>query len=110
MRDAYVLRYALIPYIYTSARESYDTGVSLLHPLYYDYPEAPEAYEKQYSGEYLYGDSMLVAPITAPINEGTHLASKAIWLPQGTWVEWQTGTVLQGPKVVQRSFSLDQIP
>ncbi|HEU5452636.1 MAG TPA: TIM-barrel domain-containing protein [Terriglobales bacterium] len=110
MREAYVLRYALIPYIYTSARESYDTGVAMLHPLYYDYPEAPEAYDKQYSGEYLYGDSMLVAPVTAPVDEITHLAKKSVWLPPGTWIEWQTGTTLQGPKAVERSFSLEQIP
>src|SRR5690242_821142 len=45
MRDAYRLRYSLIPYIYTAAREAYDTGISMLHPMYYDYPEAPEAYD-----------------------------------------------------------------
>ena len=30
---------------YTAAREAYDTGISLLRPMYYDYPEAPEAYD-----------------------------------------------------------------
>ena len=30
---------ALLPYIYTYARYAYDSGVSLVHPLYYDFPE-----------------------------------------------------------------------
>ncbi len=33
MRDAYRLRESLIPYIYTAARNAYDTAISLCHPL-----------------------------------------------------------------------------
>ena len=108
MRKAYVLRYALIPYIYTAAREAYDTGISICHPLYYDYPEAAEAYE--YKDEYLFGDDMLVAPITAPMDTENELATKKIWLPAGEWIEWFTGTRLQGPAEMERKFSLGQIP
>ena len=39
MKEAIRLRYTLSPYIYTFAREAYDTGVSLCRPLYYAYPE-----------------------------------------------------------------------
>ena len=60
MRDAFLLRYALQPYIYTEARRTYDTGVAFLHPLYYDSPEAPEAYDAK--NEYMFGDNVLVAP------------------------------------------------
>ena len=44
MRQFFVLRASLVPYIYTSARQAYDEGLSLLRPLYYLYPEAPQAY------------------------------------------------------------------
>src|SRR5438309_2329297 len=50
MHQAFVLREALIPYIYTEARRTYDTGVAFLRPLYYDSPEAEEAYHVP--GEY----------------------------------------------------------
>ena len=43
MRDAFQLRYAMIPYVYTAARRAYESGVALVHPLYYDWPEAAEA-------------------------------------------------------------------
>jgi alpha-glucosidase (family GH31 glycosyl hydrolase) len=108
MRDAYRLRESLIPYVYTAARAAYDTGVSMCHPLYYDYPEADEAYE--FKDEYLFGRDMLVAPIAAPVSDETRLATKTIWLPTGTWIEWFTGTELKGPVKIDRTFALDEIP
>ena len=108
MRDSYLLRYALLPYIYTAAREAYDSGISMLRPLYYEWPEAPEAYD--FTDEYMFGDDMLVAPITSPLNAANDLASKSIWLPPGAWIEWFTGAVLKGPAKVERNFGLDEIP
>ncbi len=108
MRDAYVLRESLIPYIYTAARNAYDNAISICHPLYYDYPETAEAYD--FKDEYLFGNDMLVAPVTAAMNEDTLLAKKTIWLPPGTWIEWFTGAELQGPAKIERSFELDEIP
>lgn len=108
MREAYLLRYALVPYIYTAARNAYDTAISICHPLYYDYPEAPEAYD--FRDEYLFGNDMLVAPVTTPLSGDTQLAKKTVWLPPGTWIEWFTGAVLQGPAKVERTFALDEIP
>jgi len=108
MRDAFQLRYALIPYFYTAAREAYDTGISICRPMYYDYPEAEEAYS--FKDEYMFGDSLLVAPITAAASEETKLATKTVWLPEGTWVEWFTGATLKGPGHFDRSFALNEIP
>ena len=108
MRDVFLLRYALMPYIYTAARAAYDTGISLCRPLYYDYPEAAEAYE--FKDEYLFGSDMLVAPVAAAVSEESRLAKKTIWLPPGTWIEWFTGTRLQGPAKIERSFALNEIP
>jgi alpha-glucosidase len=108
MRDAYLLRESLIPYIYTAARTAYDTAISICHPLYYDDPEAAEAYE--FKDEYRFGSDMLVAPIATPVSDESRLATKSIWLPPGTWIEWFTGTELNGPAKIDRSFPLEEIP
>jgi alpha-glucosidase len=108
MRDTFYFRYALIPYIYTAARNTYDTGVSICHPLYYDYPEASEAYE--FKDEYLFGDSLLVSPVTAPLDASSQLVRKTIWLPPGDWIEWYSGALLHGPARVERTFALREIP
>ncbi len=104
MRSTYHLRYALLPYVYTEARSTYDTGVAFLHPLYYDWPEADEAYTNK--GEYVFGRNMIVAPVVAPGDKITGLASESVWLPPGDWLEWQTGTHLHGAASVQRKFSI----
>ncbi len=108
MRDAILLRYALLPYIYTAARQAYDTGLAICRPMYYDYPEIDDAY--RFKNQYLFGNDLLVAPITTPVSPDTMLATKSIWLPPGEWFEWFTGTRLQGPARVRRQFAIDEIP
>jgi alpha-glucosidase (family GH31 glycosyl hydrolase) len=110
MRNALLLRHSLIPYLYTSARETYETGISICHPLYYDYPESPEAYGANANGEYAFGDSMIVAPVTSPLDPASQLAKRSVWLPPGDWIEWTTGARIHGPASFERSFRLDEIP
>lgn len=108
MRSAIILRYSLIPYIYTQSRRAYESGVSILRPMYYDWPDAPETYD--FTGQYLFGDEMLVAPVTSPVDTMSALVTKKVWLPPGSWFEWATGTRLRGPGVVERSYAIDEIP
>jgi alpha-glucosidase (family GH31 glycosyl hydrolase) len=110
MRNALLLRHSLIPYIYTAARETYDTGISICHPLYYDYPDSPEAYDANANSEYAFGDSMIVAPVATPLDPASQLAKRSVWLPPGDWIEWRTGARLHGPATLDRTFRLDEIP
>jgi alpha-glucosidase len=108
MRDCFARRYAMQPYIYTEARKTYDTGLAFLHPLYYDWPEAPEAYTAK--NEYMFGDNILANPITQAVSKDSQLATTSVWLPPGDWIEWDSGATFRGPLTVERSFSLGQIP
>ena len=107
IRDIIKQRYSLAPYIYTMARHAYDTGVSLCRPMYYDYPDAQEAYTNR--NEYMFGDNYLVYPITQPMNDGVSL--QKVWLPAGNdWYELTSGTMLKGGQTVERRFLLDEYP
>jgi alpha-glucosidase (family GH31 glycosyl hydrolase) len=108
MADTMRLRYAWIPYIYTEARRTYDTGIAFIRPLYYDWPEQPEAYHAQ--DEYMFGDQVIVAPVVHPVDPATQLATESIWLPEGDWIEQSTGKHIHGPNRSEREFSLEQIP
>jgi alpha-glucosidase len=108
LRSTFQLRYALQPYIYTEARRTYDTGIAFFRPLYYDWPEEAAAYQSK--GEYLFGDQMLAAPVTAPVDKTSGLATEKVWLPKGEWIEWPTGKHLTGAASLDRSFSIDQTP
>jgi alpha-glucosidase len=108
LRSTFQLRYALEPYLYTEARRTYDTGVAFFRPLYYDWPQEAAAYDSK--GEYLFGDQMLAAPITAPADKVSGLATEKVWLPTGEWIEWPTGKHFTGPAAIERSFSIEQMP
>lgn len=101
-------RYALVPYIYTMARKAYETGISLCRPLYYDSPDAKEAYE--YKEEYMFGDNMLIAPVTEEVDKESGYATVKLWLPEGQWLEYETGEMLQGGKTYERHFTMDEYP
>ncbi len=108
LRSTFQLRYALEPYTYTEARRTYDTGVAFVRPLYYDWPDTAAAYDNK--GEYLFGDQMLVAPVTVPADKTTALAKETVWLPKGDWIEWPSGKHFTGPTTQDRLFSIDQVP
>lgn len=99
-------RYTMAPYIYAMARKAYDDALSLCRPLYYEEPDAAEAYG--FRNEYMFGDDILVAPITSPMN-GSYSVQK-IWLPCGKWYEMTTGTMEEGGAVISRDFAIDEYP
>ena len=106
IRETIRQRYVMAPYIYTMARKGYDDGISLCRPMYYDYPENKEAYE--FRNEYMFGDDVLVMPVTAPVEND--YAQVRVWLPEGEWYEWHTGALLKGNQIVERSFAVDEYP
>ena len=113
MRDAIRLRYSLFPYIYTSARMAYDSALSVMRPMYYDYPSDENAYS--FKNEYMFGPDLLLSPVTKPMqkdpeNGDALFAMQKIWLPEGEWYEWNSGTLIKGGRVIERPFMLGEIP
>lgn len=106
MLQAVKLRYSLFPYIYTMAREAYDTGISLCRPLYYEYPGKEEAYS--FDDEYFFGNDILVAPIVEASDGG--ISTKTIWFPEGNWWSVATNELIEGPCTMTMSFSKTDIP
>ena len=101
------LRESLVPYTYTLARQANTTGVPIVRPLYLDYPSDSAAYTNP--GEYLYGDNVLVAPITTP-NDSNGNGSVSVWFPPGTWTDYFTGHTYTGPSTATVTDPLSQMP
>ena len=108
MRAAFHLRYELIPYIYTSARQCYDDAVPLCRPLYHEWPEYDEAY--QFAHTYLFGDQLLVAPVLRPASELTGWSRVDLWIPPGEWTHWFQGKTYRGPASISLLTPPDEIP
>lgn len=106
LRSTVRQRYTMAPYIYTMARKAYDEALAICRPMYYDYPTAEEAYT--FRNEYMFGDQMLVSPITAPMS-GRYSVQRT-WLPEGNWYEMSTGAMVDGGGTVERSYAIDEYP
>ena len=107
MKDALELRYALSPYIYDMARVAYDTGVSLCRPMYYEYPEADEAYT--FEQQYFFGDDILAATVCEPVDPATGKASRTVWFPAKTdWYDMAHHALVKGGAVRTLQYAIDE--
>lgn len=112
MRQSLALRLALVPYIYTAARQAHETGVAAVHSLYLDWPTEPEAYSQPHT--FMHGRDLLVRPVVEEVSGGN--ASVEVWLPPSEtgWVAWSDG-LFHGARpgaanTVQASAALNQLP
>ncbi len=94
------LRERLVPYLAEEARRAVDAGEPLMRPLFFDAPDAEEAFAHPY--QWMLGDELLVAPV---VEEGAD-AVRA-WLPDGEWVDAFRGTRHSGG-IVERDVPLDE--
>ncbi|MEH6406990.1 MAG: TIM-barrel domain-containing protein, partial [Leeuwenhoekiella sp.] len=84
-RNADNLRYKLMPYIYAQAKDASEKGLPMLRALFVEYPE--DAGSWLIDDEYLFGSSILVAPLFENVTE------RAVYLPPGKWIDYQTKKV-----------------
>lgn len=108
MREAFVLRYKMLPYIYTASRRGYDEAVPLCRPLYHAWPEMDEAYEAR--GQYLFGDDMMVSPVVTAGDRTSRAAAVNVWIPPGTWTHWYSGEEFEGPRRLEMLVPLEEMP
>jgi alpha-D-xyloside xylohydrolase len=94
------LKYALMPYIYAQAKYSSEHGFPMLRTLFFEYPNDPTSWLIE--DEYMFGSDLLVAPL---IEDGD---SRRVYLPPGSWIDYQTGKVYSGAEWHQ--ISSGQIP
>jgi len=91
------LRESLIPYMIESYKKLADAGLPLARPLVMDYPDDPATWDM--ATEYLFGTSLLVAPV---LEEGA--AGRSVYLPAGTWRRFgEKGDVKKGPVWIEAS-------
>jgi len=75
---------------------AYETGLLLVHPLYWDWPAEKEAYSLSEFGssekplQYSFGPDFVVAPITAKAATDGRIIWP-MWVPPGDWYEWGSG-------------------
>lgn len=99
-----VLRYRFLPYLYSLAGTCFLEDQMILKPLAFAFPKQEGVWE--ICDQYLLGDSLLVCPVTEPMEYG-----RQVYLPEGSgWFEYDSDTFYEGGQWIYVDAPLNKIP
>jgi alpha-glucosidase (family GH31 glycosyl hydrolase) len=101
-RAASILHYELVPLFLDLSRAAGATGLPITRPLAFTHPADAAAWANDL--EFTVGKSLLVAPLRAP---GVRAS---VYLPEGSWVDLNTGQGYTGGQTFTRTTPLTEFP
>ncbi len=102
-RNMMKLRYRLLPYVYTAARETFDTGMPLDRALPLAFPSDTNVLVN--GSQFMFGSNIMVAPVTT---QGAN--TRSVYLPAGSWIDLWSGRTLTGPLTTNWPAPISQAP
>ena len=93
-KSAIELRYSLMPYMYSGADEMHRTGIGLVRPMFWEFPDDPKT--ATMDTEWMFGNALLVSPVVA---QGA--TTQSVYLPIGEWADYLKGTKYKGGKTIE---------
>lgn len=104
VKAAIELKYSMLPYIYTYAREAHEVGLPIMRAMFLEYPADMETFATD--AQFMFGRELLVAPV---VKKGAR--SKNVYLPEGIWIDYgNKRTEYSGEQWVTVDAPLDVIP
>jgi alpha-glucosidase/alpha-D-xyloside xylohydrolase len=97
------LRYRLLPYTYSIARECCQTGLPMMRSLWLHHADDAQAVAR--GDQYLWGRDMLVSPV---VEKGA--TSRRLYLPRGEWFDFWTERRIAGGREIDRTVDLATLP
>ncbi len=88
-KHAIRLRYDLLPYIYSNARVTTETGIGIVRPLLWEFPDDERCADE--ARGWMFGDALFVSPI---VERG--LPAHSFYLPAGKWFDYASGKPVTG--------------
>ena len=104
VKEMIVQRYRMLPYIYSAFYESSANGMPVARALAISHSFNEKVYWYQYQNEFMFGDNMLVAPVSCNQN-----AAK-VYLPDGGWYRFSSGEFYSGDQEVTVDAPLNDLP
>jgi len=103
-RNYISMRYQLMPYIYSLFHEASHSGMPVQRSLAIDYSFYDKVYDHRFHHQYLFGPSILVAPV-----ESNKELTK-VWLPPGNWYSLYNGEFLHGNQEITVDCPMYRLP
>ncbi|MCQ4087110.1 alpha-xylosidase [Saccharibacillus sp. JS10] len=96
------LKNSLMPYLFDQAKESSARGIPMMRPMFLEFPEDPTCATLDL--QYMFGDSILVAPIFNEQGDVTY------YLPHGKWTGLLDGQVKEGGRWYSENYDFMSLP
>ena len=101
-----ILRYRLMPYIYSLAWKVTSENYTMTRALPFDFSSDPSVSSNDYPDQYMFGPALLVNPVHT-----ANATSRSVYLPAGTtWYNFWTGETSTGGTTVTASAPSNIIP
>ena len=97
-------RYRLMPYLYSKFYEASQTGMPVARSLALDFPFDANIYGNLYQYQFLFGDAIMVVPVT------TEEKNKQVYLPDGSWYDLHTDLLYSGSREISTLNPVYSIP
>ena len=97
------LRYRLLPYTYSIAREGTKTGLPMMRALWLHHPDDAAAAVR--GDQFLWGRDLLVSPV---VEKGATM--RRLYLPKGTWFDFWTDERVDGGREISCQVDLEIMP
>ncbi|MCX6279160.1 MAG: glycoside hydrolase family 31 protein [Bacteroidetes bacterium] len=104
VKEMIARRYRLLPYIYSAFYESAMSGLPVARSLTINYTFDEKVYWSSYQNEYLFGDNLLVAPVSCNQQAGK------VYLPEGSWYRLGSDEFYKGNSEVTVDAPLNNLP
>jgi alpha-glucosidase (family GH31 glycosyl hydrolase) len=96
------LHYALFPYLYDAAVDSYHTGYpATMTPLHIAFPDDANTYNlvsaEKRQFQWMIGESLMATPLLSSKGKD----KLTIYLPRGKWMDYDSGKIFQGPATLK---------
>lgn len=101
-------RKRLIPYIYTANYRTHTEGKALIEPMYYEQPFDEDAYKV--NNQFIFGGSLICAPITELADKKTGLAGVKVYLDGKKYTDIFTGDIYSYNGIHRMYRYTDTIP
>ena len=94
-------RYRLFPYLYSLVSETHREGIPMMRAMLLEFQE--DLNTRELSTQYMLGNALLAAPVFDQ-------QVQYVYLPAGSWIDWNTGKRVEGGKWIAKDCPLDTLP
>jgi alpha-glucosidase (family GH31 glycosyl hydrolase) len=97
------LRYSLVPYVYSSYFQMYQSGIPIMRAMVMQWPDDKNTWS--IDDQYMFGDNIMVCPV---LTKGA--STRIVYFPKGDWYDFWSGEEIEGGQYKLVETPIEEMP